>query len=216
MAFLLGLTVVVAFFVVLMEMTFSIESESLPTDEEVAETFMELLPAVEEKEELMTTVSSPKQEVSQDRIEISDATPTEWKELVQQQIAAAATLQSHADSQAEELQQVLSEDTPIDLKTLETLPRYPGGMTALVKYLTDNLTYPQLALKHRKQGMVEVQFVINLDGTISDPIVLNPLYPSLDREALRVISSMPRWEAPGSYQGRPCRTLFVIPVVFQI
>lgn len=107
------------------------------------------------------------------------------------------------------------DDNPLSWRVVEELPEFPGGMAAFMKWLTKNLKYPASARSRKIQGKVVVQFVINKDGTICDAKVLQALDPALDREALRVVGMMPEWK-PGRQQGKICRTLFVIPIIFKI
>lgn len=119
--------------------------------------------------------------------------------------------------EAAELQPVAvdNNDNPLNFRVVEQLPEFPGGMAAFVKWLTDNLRYPPMAQRQNIQGRVVVTFVINRDGTTSDIKVAKSVNPMLDREALRVARMMPRWK-PGLADGKPCRTLFAIPVEFRI
>jgi protein TonB len=100
-------------------------------------------------------------------------------------------------------------------KIEEQLPEFPGGIVAFMKWLTKNLMYPQSARQKKIEGKVVVAFIVNKDGSISDAKVVSPVSPELDKEALRLMSLMPRWE-PGIENGKPCRTMFVIPIVFKL
>lgn len=106
-------------------------------------------------------------------------------------------------------------DNPLNFRIVEQLPEFPGGMSAFVKWLTDNLRYPPMAQQQKIQGRVVVSFIINRDGTISNIKVAKSVHPMLDREALRVARMMPNW-APGKENNKPCRTLFAIPIEFKI
>lgn len=114
----------------------------------------------------------------------------------------------------EALPQITTEkqDTAI-LRTVEQLPEFPGGIVMFMKWLTRNLRYPQQAQQQRIQGKVVVSFIVNKDGSIASPTIVKSASPLLDREALRVIRMMPRWK-PGLEDGKPCRTMFAIPVNF--
>lgn len=103
-------------------------------------------------------------------------------------------------------------DTAV-LRTVEQLPEFPGGMVMFMKWLTRNLRYPQQAQRQKIQGKVIVSFIVNKDGSIASPTIVSSADPMLDREALRVIKMMPRWK-PGIDGGKPCRTMFAIPVNF--
>lgn len=102
-----------------------------------------------------------------------------------------------------------------NLRIIESLPDFPGGMVEFMKWLTNNLKYPALAKSQKIQGKVVVQFIVNQDGTLSDKKIAVSVDPLLDREAMRVIAMMPRWK-PGTQNGKPCRTLFSIPIVFSL
>lgn len=106
-------------------------------------------------------------------------------------------------------------DNPLNFRVVEQLPEFPGGMAAFVKWLTDNLRYPALAQRQNIQGRVVVTFIINRDGSTSDLKIAKSVHPMLDREALRVARMMPNWK-PGVSNGKPCRTLFAIPIEFKI
>ena len=106
-------------------------------------------------------------------------------------------------------------DNPLNFRVVEQLPEFPGGMAAFVKWLTDNLHYPALAQRQNIQGRVVVTFIINRDGSTSDLKIAKSVNPMLDREALRVARMMPNWK-PGLANGKPCRTLFAIPIEFKI
>lgn len=108
-----------------------------------------------------------------------------------------------------------ADEQPKQMDEVEQLPQFPGGLAALSKWLNDNLSYPQMAQRRKIQGKVVVSFVINTDGTIASPKVETAANPLLDREALRVVRLMPTWK-PGQEKGKPCRTLFAIPIVFQL
>lgn len=98
---------------------------------------------------------------------------------------------------------------------VQQMPEFPGGEKALMQWLSKNLKYPAAAAEQSIQGKVHVQFIVNKDGGIVDTKVLKSVDPSLDKEALRVVSSMPRWR-PGKQNGKLVRVKYTIPVVFRI
>ena len=100
-------------------------------------------------------------------------------------------------------------------RIVQELPEFPGGMVEFMKWLTNNLHYPGDALKNKIQGKVMISFIVNKDGSLSDLKVTQKAHPLLDREALRVAKTMPKWK-PGKDHGKVCRTMFAIPVVFEI
>ena len=109
----------------------------------------------------------------------------------------------------------LPQDTAAVLRTVEQLPEFPGGIVEFMKWLTRNLHYPPIAQQQKIQGKVVVSFIINKDGSIASPRIVTSADPILDREAMRVVRMMPRWK-PGMENGKPCRTMFAIPVNFQL
>ena len=98
---------------------------------------------------------------------------------------------------------------------VEQQPLVPGGPAALMKYLSENTKYPVVAQENGVQGRVTVQFVVEKDGSISDVHVLRGVDPSLDKEAVRVVKSMPRW-TPGKQNGITVRVNYRVPVLFRL
>lgn len=98
---------------------------------------------------------------------------------------------------------------------VEQQPLFPGGPAALMKYLSENTKYPVVAQENGVQGRVTVQFVVEKDGSISDVHVLRGVDPSLDKEAVRVVKSMPRW-TPGKQNGSAVRVKYQVPVTFRL
>ena len=98
---------------------------------------------------------------------------------------------------------------------VEQQPMFPGGPAALMKYLSENTKYPVVAQENGVQGRVTVQFVVEKDGSISDVHVLRGVDPSLDKEAVRVVKSMPRW-TPGKQNGITVRVNYRVPVLFRL
>lgn len=98
---------------------------------------------------------------------------------------------------------------------VEEMPSFPGGNGALMSYLSSNIKYPVVAQENGVQGRVIVSFVVERDGSISDVRVARSVDPSLDREAQRVVKSMPRWK-PGKQNGSAVRVKYTVPVVFRL
>lgn len=97
---------------------------------------------------------------------------------------------------------------------VEQMPEFPGGMEALFKYMAENMKYPEDAKKQQVEGRVLVQFIVETDGSVSNTEVLKRVFPSLDAEAVRVISGMPKW-IPGKQNGKVVRVKYTIPVSFR-
>jgi len=98
---------------------------------------------------------------------------------------------------------------------VEQMPSFPGGDSALSKYLLANVKYPVSALKAQKQGRVMVRFTVEKDGAISNVKVARSVTPSLDAEAVRAIKSMPKW-SPGKQGGEFVRVKYIVPVSFRL
>ena len=98
---------------------------------------------------------------------------------------------------------------------VEQMPQFPGGMGALMQYLSSHIKYPVVAEANGIQGRVICTFIVEKDGSITDIKVSRSVDPSLDQEAVRVIGSMPAW-TPGRQNGEVCRVKFTLPVTFMI
>ena len=94
-------------------------------------------------------------------------------------------------------------------------PSFPGGQQALLDFLRQNVNYPEQAKKDSIEGRVVVGFVIDTDGSITDPKIVKSVHPLLDAEALRVVKLMPKWE-PGSENGTPVKVKYNLPISFKI
>ena len=98
---------------------------------------------------------------------------------------------------------------------VEKMPEYPGGQAALFEYLSTNVKYPADAEKQKIEGRVLVTFIVNTDGSITDIEVVRKAFPSLDAEAVRVISGMPKW-IPGEQKGQKVRVKYTVPLSFHL
>ncbi|MBP5456127.1 MAG: energy transducer TonB [Paludibacteraceae bacterium] len=98
---------------------------------------------------------------------------------------------------------------------VEEKPSFPGGDKALMEYLAKNIKYPTIAQEAGIKGRVTVSFVVNKDGKIVDVQVVRGVHESLDKEAVRVVQSMPAWK-PGKQSGKPVRTKYTLPVMFKL
>ncbi len=98
---------------------------------------------------------------------------------------------------------------------VEQMPSFPGGPSALMKYLSENIKYPVVAQENGVQGRVVVSFVVERDGSITDVRVVKSVDPSLDNEAMSVVNSMPNW-IPGKQNGSAVRVKYNVPVAFRL
>lgn len=101
------------------------------------------------------------------------------------------------------------------LMTVEVLPQFPGGQTNMMYWLQQNISYPEEAMKNGIEGRVLIRFVVMATGDISSVEVMKPVNPLLDREAVRVIQSMPKW-IPGEDKGKKVNVYFTMPITFKL
>ncbi|MGD0583454.1 MAG: energy transducer TonB [Bacteroidales bacterium] len=112
---------------------------------------------------------------------------------------------------------------PVEIVTSESeypvivqeMPEFPGGQTALLKYINDNINYPASAIDNGIEGKIILRFVVSTDGSVKRIEILRSVDPLLDQEAVRVISQMPKWK-PGKNNGTPAAVWFSVPVTFRI
>lgn len=127
-------------------------------------------------------------------------------EETEQEVVIAAPIEAPVEEEEEEVVFVV----------VESMPEFPGGQQALFKYLSENVKYPVIAQENGIQGRVICQFVVNRDGSIVDvEVVRSGGDASLDKEAVRVIKSMPKWK-PGKQRGKAVRVKYTVPVNFKL
>lgn len=101
------------------------------------------------------------------------------------------------------------------IKAPDEMPQFPGGMKALMEYISQNIRYPEEAIKANKEGTVIVQFVITKTGEIEETKVVRSQGESLDAEAVRVVKSLPNF-IPGKVNGKPVNVMYTIPLNFKM
>lgn len=108
------------------------------------------------------------------------------------------------------------EEEAIPFALVENKPTFQGGdANTFSKWVNSRLEYPEIAKENGIQGRVTLQFTVNTDGSVSDVKVLRGVDSSLDREAVRVVSSSPKWK-PGMQRDKPVRVTYTFPVIFQL
>lgn len=150
-------------------------------------------------------------------------TVEELQEKKDVQISIATVDADKASKDGKDIADVLKEQRDVTatqavekpFTTVEQMPQFPGGNAALLKYISGNIKYPTIAAENGIEGRVIVRFVVTKDGSISDVTVLRSLDPSCDKEAVRVVKSMPKWIA-GMQNGRAVPVYFTLPVVFKL
>ena len=98
---------------------------------------------------------------------------------------------------------------------VEVMPQFPGGQIAMLKYIMENIKYPKQIMEEGIQGRVTVSFIVEKDGRVSNVRLLRSVQSALDKEAIRVVKSMPKW-TPGKHNGKPVRVRFNLPVMFKL
>lgn len=107
------------------------------------------------------------------------------------------------------------EENNAPLTIVEQMPAFPGGNAALMQYLAKNVKYPMIAIETGVSGRVVISFVVERDGSISNVKVMKSVDASLDKEAMRVVSAMPKW-IPGRQNGNTVRVKYQVPVSFRL
>ena len=98
---------------------------------------------------------------------------------------------------------------------VEVMPVYPGGMEGLIKYLSENISYPKDAKEQKISGRVIITLVIEKDGSVTEVTTVKSVFPSLDEEAVRVVKGMPNWK-PGMQKGKAVRVKYTLPISFSL
>jgi protein TonB len=217
-SFLLGLILAMALLFVAFEYTSrpAASSDDELMLDDMAED-MALTPAMDMKD-MISAAPAPASKAVTARVAETDK-PTAAADKLAAATSKLLVGEGEAVTKGAEVTEALPQ-TPVDadstvLRTVEQLPEFPGGIVQFMKWLKRNLNYPNLALSQKIQGKVVVSFIVNKDGSISSPKVEKSAHPLLDSEALRVVKMMPKW-TPGMMDGKPCRTMFAIPVNFRI
>lgn len=139
---------------------------------------------------------------------------TEKSESVQPEAAkTAGTIKSVALKDKTDASSAVSDDKKV-FDIVEEKPQFPGGEAALMRFVAENIRYPQEALKAKKEGRVVVQFVVTKTGGIGDVKVIRGVDRSLDAEAIRVVKSLPAF-TPGKLDGKPVNVWYTIPISFK-
>lgn len=136
-------------------------------------------------------------------------------EIVRAQFTLPVTFQLKQNDDKKSLASTneVASDTPFEV--VQQSPEFPGGIDALNKWLSENLMYPAVAQDNGIQGKVIVRFVIEKDGSVTNVEVLRSVDASLDKEAMRVVGSMPKW-SPGKQKGQTVRVYHTMPVSFRL
>ena len=219
--FLLGLVLAVAMLFVALEFdvreSAGIDADAL-LDEQSEEAELQQLFKPEEQLVMLAPEqeSTPKEKLNivEEEVELrpEEITPDNSSEGKDNEQTIEQQLEEMDDIEPPE---VNPRDNPERFRVVQDMPQFPGGPVAFLKWLTSNLKYPPSAQKEKIEGKVVAQFLVNEDGSITDLKITKPLHPQCDREALRVLRTMPRW-TPGIENDKPCKTRVCIPIVFKL
>ena len=220
--FLMGLVVALALCFAALELTTRDSDDELEAEwlEDIAQD-MERLPAIDRHDYVAAVENvKPQPQMTEQVREVTETTvaaasPAEERMAEPKLMPVEVPPQMTVDPTAVPAVPLDLNDNPLQLRVVEDAPKPEMGWTALMKWLTQNLKYPPAAKAQNIQGTVLVRFVVDADGSVADIRVARSADPLLDREALRVVRMMPKWE-PGVKNGKPVRSLVGIPVVFKI
>lgn len=199
------------------------EAQEEQQEEEVIEAVQE--PEAEEAlpEEILNTIKDTEIAIAADNEVTEDITS---KDEVQESTAAAGA--STFDQGTDNLEVVrthkdeiiVEEKKPEPVKeevftAVEQMPQFPGGEAELLKYVANHIKYPTMAAENNIQGRVVVKFVVKKDGNVGDVVVLRGKDPDLDKEAVRVVKTLPRF-IPGKMNGQAVSVWYTLPINFKL
>lgn len=199
------------------------QEEEMQEEEEVIEAVQE--PEQEEAlpEEILNTIKDTEIAIAADNEVTEDITS---KDDVQESTAAAGA--STFDQGTDNLEVVrthkdeiiVEEKKPEPVKeevftAVEQMPQFPGGEAELLKYVATHIKYPTMAAENNIQGRVVVKFVVKKDGNVGDVVVLRGKDPDLDKEAVRVVKTLPKF-IPGKMNGQAVSVWYTLPINFKL
>jgi periplasmic protein TonB len=155
----------------------------------------------------------PPPEPSQELVIVDDDVEIEEEFTIDVEATVFTEVQEFAPITMGAAEEEIEED--VIFTVVEDQPQFPGGESARVKFLSDNLRYPTMAREAGIQGTVFVTFVVERDGSVTDVRVLRGIGGGCDEEAVRVVQNMPRWQ-PGRQRGQPVRVQFNMPIRFML
>ncbi|MBQ9215114.1 MAG: energy transducer TonB [Bacteroidales bacterium] len=211
--FEIGLAVTLLIFLGIFEMKSKVEKAEEYSGVQTAIEDEELIPITRQEDIVLPPPPPPKQTVSE-ILEILD------DKVVVEDIAPIEELDDDAkvDFSAPVEEVVQEEEKPEEPEIffiVEEMPQFPGGETALRKYIAENVRYPEMAKENDIQGTVYVRFVVDEKGKVTNVELLRGVDPLLDKEALRVVNSLPNWK-PGKQRGKAVKVSHSVPIKFAL
>ena len=214
--FLLGLIVVLAAMFVALEWNSTDSGWAFFETDDDLEAEMELSPLKRDKDEIPMMLPQ-EQKVEQPKSEQMNLVDDDVELTFEPEpVERPEDLKDQKDTEEQDKPEVVDMyNEPVDFRVVEDLPQFPGGASEFMKWLTRNLKYPVSAQNKKIKGRVVAQFIVNTDGSVSDLELTEHLEAACDREVLRVLRMMPKWQA-GVMNAKPCRTKVCIPIVFNL
>ena len=226
--FLLALVVALSTLYVALELNTSAGNKAADTSQFDDMQDLDLMPALDRSDMIAAAPSGAPSKPTAKNVKVVDEVRKEIERNAA--INDLRTAQGEGDGGADGQQQSSDDETatkalspvavdkdenPLKLRVVRQLPEFPGGMVELMKWITKTLKYPYAAQQQKIQGRVFVTFIINRDGSIANIKIVKSVHPLLDNEARRIVKLMPHWK-PGIEDGKPCRTMFAIPIEFKL
>ena len=156
----------------------------------------------EKEKEVKTQEDMTKNEAQAGVIDITEGTNDLNKQVVREQVIQ--------ETKPKEV-----EDKVYNIAMVEQKPEFPGGEAAMYKWISDHINYPVAAAEEGVQGRVVVEFVVSKTGNVENVRVLRGRHPALDKEATRLVKSMPKWQ-PGRNNGQPVKVTYTLPITFKL
>ena len=209
----IGLAVVLAIVLLAFEWSSTEKQEmmDLTATQQVIEE--EIIPVTQEQQEVPPEM--PKIPVLSDVIDIVDDDIEVADDLFVNMEDDASIGVEIMDYHTEVVEEEVEEEA-IPFAFVEEKPKFQGGdANSFSKWVNSKLVYPEVAKENGVQGRVTLQFTVGSDGTVSNVIVLRGVDPSLDKEAVRIVSMSPKW-TPGRQRERPVKVTYTFPVIFQL
>ncbi|MBO7462831.1 MAG: energy transducer TonB [Bacteroidales bacterium] len=172
----------------------------------------ELAPITRPEEPQLPPPPPPQQTVT-DIIEVVDNKVEVDMDFLSTEIDENSAIEMPVIQDIEQPEEVIEE--PQVFTICEFPPYYPGGELSLRKYIASNVRYPEMAKENDIQGTVYVRFIIDTDGSVTDAEILRGVDPLLDKEAIRVVESLPKWE-PGRQGGKAVKVRYSVPIKFAL
>ena len=178
-----------------------IQPEEVANEQRVTELMIVEDDKFEKEKEVKDKADVMENEAQAGAVDITEGTNDLNKQVVREQIIAP--------------EPAPVSDEPMNIAMVEQKPEFPGGEAAMYKWLGDHISYPAQASEEGVSGRVVVQFVISKTGSIEDVKVVRGRHPALDKEAVRLVKAMPKWQ-PGRNNGQPVKVTYTLPVTFKL